>query len=123
MWVALSALHMFLIISSLKDFWQLKLLLGEAPTNTAVFHGHAEPSLFIYTFTGYFFSPHYTHTQRCTKYNTGNLGDFPGGPDVKNLPAIRKTRFDAWVGMMPWRRNGYPLQCSCLESSMDRGAW
>ena len=63
MWVALSALHMFLIISSLKDFWQLKLLLGEAPTNTAVFHGHAEPSLFIYTFTGYFF--HLTiHTHR-----------------------------------------------------------
>ena len=23
----------------------------------------------------------------------------------------------------PWRRNGYPLQYSCLENFMDRGAW
>ena len=27
------------------------------------------------------------------------------------------------VGMIPWRRNGYPLQCSYLKSSMDRGVW
>ena len=32
--------------------------------------------------------------------------------------------FDPWVGKIPWKRgNGYPLQYSCLESSMDRGAW
>ena len=37
---------------------------------------------------------------------------------VKNLP-----RFDSWVGKVPWRRNGNPLQYSCLENPMDRGAW
>ena len=31
---------------------------------------------------------------------------------VKNLPA-----------MSPGEGNGYPLQYSCLENSMDRGAW
>ena len=27
------------------------------------------------------------------------------------------------LGRFPGERNGYPLQCSCLENSMDRGAW
>ena len=25
--------------------------------------------------------------------------------------------------MSTWRRAGHPLQCSCLENPMDRGAW
>ena len=29
--------------------------------------------------------------------------------------------FSPWIGQIPWRRN--PLQYSCLENSMDRGAW
>ena len=35
----------------------------------------------------------------------------------------RTHRFDPWVGKIPRRRNGYPLQYSCLENPMDRGAW
>ena len=27
------------------------------------------------------------------------------------------------LGRPPGGRNGNPLQCSCLENSMDRGAW
>ena len=45
---------------------------------------------------------------------------FPGGSAVKNLPAMRSRRrhgFDPpWVG-------GNPLQYSCLEHPLDRGAW
>ena len=26
-------------------------------------------------------------------------------------------------GRSPGEGNGYPIQCSCLENSMDRGAW
>ena len=26
----------------------------------------------------------------------------------------RRFKFDPWVGKIPWRRNGYPLQYSCL---------
>ena len=37
--------------------------------------------------------------------NAGDLGSIPG------------------LGTSLGERNGYPLQCSCLENSMDRGAW
>ena len=38
---------------------------------------------------------------------------------VKNPPAMRETwvRFLAWED--PLEKNVYPLQCSCLENSMD----
>ena len=29
----------------------------------------------------------------------------------------------SWVRKIPWRRESNPLQYSCLENSMDRGAW
>ena len=31
--------------------------------------------------------------------------------------------FDPWVGKIPGGVNGNPLQYSCLENPMDRGAW
>ena len=34
----------------------------------------------------------------------------------------RTPRFDPWVGKIPWGRE-YPLQYSCLENPMGRGAW
>ena len=46
------------------------------------------------------------------------------GPKAKNLSAMQET----WVPPLgqqdpPGKGNGYPLQYSCLEYSMDRGAW
>ena len=38
-------------------------------------------------------------------YNAGDLGSIPGS------------------GGSPGEGNGYPCQYSCLENSMDRGAW
>ena len=40
-------------------------------------------------------------------------------------PACQGSRcgFDPWVGKIPWRGNGSPLQYSCLENFMDTGAW
>ena len=35
----------------------------------------------------------------------------------------RRPRFDSWVRKSHGEGNGNPLQCSCLENSMDRGAW
>ena len=35
----------------------------------------------------------------------------------------RRPGFDPWVGKISWRRHGNPLQYSCLENPMDRGAW
>ena len=45
---------------------------------------------------------------------------FPGGSVVKNLPANAE---DTGLIPDPGERNGSPLQYSCLENPMDRGAW
>ena len=46
---------------------------------------------------------------------------------VKNLPAsagdIRDTGLIPGSGRSPGGGHGNPLQYSCLENSMDRGAW
>ena len=31
--------------------------------------------------------------------------------------------FDPWVGILPGRGHGNPLQYTCLENPMDRVAW
>ena len=51
----------------------------------------------------------------------------PGGPSVNNPPASTGDRRDAgsipgW-GRSPGGGHGNPLQYSCLENPMDRGAW
>ena len=53
--------------------------------------------------------------------------DFPGGSEVKNSPANKKEAGDfsfiPGSGRSPGGGNGNPLQYSCLENFMDRGAW
>ena len=34
----------------------------------------------------------------------------------------KRCAFNPWVRKIPWRREGNPLQYSCLENPMDRGA-
>ena len=42
---------------------------------------------------------------------------------VKNLPVMQETPGSIpGLGRSPGEGNGYPLQYSCLENSMDRGA-
>ena len=49
---------------------------------------------------------------------------FPGGSDSKEICLqCRRPRFNPWVGKIPGGGNGNSLQHSCLENSMDRGAW
>ena len=58
----------------------------------------------------------HTHTHTHT--------DFPGVSVVKNLPANAGDAGSiSGLGRSPGEGNGYPLQYSCLENSMDRGAW
>ena len=42
---------------------------------------------------------------------------------VKNSPATQETQVRSDSGRSPRELNGNPLQCSCLENPMDRGAW
>ena len=52
---------------------------------------------------------------------------FPGGTVVKNLPGNEGDAKDAGLipglARSPEGGNSNPLQYSCLENSMDRGAW
>ena len=52
---------------------------------------------------------------------------FPGGPVVKNPPVNAGDAGDSGsipeLGRSPRGGNGNPLQNSCLENPMDRGAW
>ena len=41
----------------------------------------------------------------------------------KNLPAVEETRVLSLGGEDTLEENGNPHQYSCLEKSMDRGAW
>ena len=42
---------------------------------------------------------------------------------IKRLLQCGRPGFDPWVGKIPREGNGNPLQYSCLENPMDRGAW
>ena len=49
--------------------------------------------------------------------STHEPGGFPGGSDrgdVASVPGLARS---------PGEGNGYPLQCSSLQNSMNRGAW
>ena len=52
---------------------------------------------------------------------------FPGGTVVKDLPTIagyaRDMGSTPGLGRSPRGGNDNPLQYSCLENPMDRGAW
>ena len=62
-----------------------------------------------------------------SKINKVHFRGFPDGTVVKNLPADAGDARD--MGSIPGLEsspgvgNGNPLQYSCLENSMDRGAW
>ena len=59
--------------------------------------------------------------------NLGHMGGFPGGKVVQNHPANAEDPRDSGsipgLGRFPGGGNGNPLQYSCLENCMDRGAW
>ena len=54
--------------------------------------------------------------------------DFPGDSAVKNPHAMKETctgdaSFIPGLGRFPGEANGKSLQYSCLENSVERGAW
>ena len=59
------------------------------------------------------------------EFRGGPVGrrDFPGGSVVKNLPAnAGDTGSIPGSGRFPGKGDGNPLQYSCLENPIDRGA-
>ena len=39
------------------------------------------------------------------------------------MQKMQKTLYDPWVGKIPGEGNGNSFQYSCLENSMEGGAW
>ena len=74
---------------------------------------------------------HHSHIWFCVEDIKNILSwafqEFPGSAMVKNLPANAGATRDAGLipglGRPPGGGNGNPLQYSCLEIPMDRGAW
>ena len=53
-----------------------------------------------------------------------SIWGFPGGSDGKESACnARDPSLIPGLGRSPGEGNGNPLQYSCLENSMDRGAW
>ena len=54
----------------------------------------------------------------------GFLGDASGKEPSASARDIRDVGLISGLGRSPWRKgHGNPLQYSCLDNPMDRGAW
>jgi len=53
----------------------------------------------------------------------GFLGGSNGKEVAQKGSSAGDPGFNPWVRRSPGEGNGHPLQYSCLENSMDRGAW
>ena len=65
-------------------------------------------------------------TKKKNKKRTHRMGegDLPGGPDGKESACnVGDLGLIPGLGRSPGGGHGNPLQYSCLENSMDRGAW
>ena len=57
-------------------------------------------------------------------HQVNRINSFPDGSVVNNMPATeRDVGLITGLGRSPGEGNGNPLQYSCLENPMDRGAW
>ena len=75
--------------------------------------------VFAYNLRKYFKYIHHIIIQYCVNYMA-----FPGGSVVKNLPAnAGDSGSIPSLERSPGGGDGHPLQYSCLEKPMDRGAW
>ena len=91
---------------------ELQELVMDREAWRAVIHGVAKNQTRLSDWTR-------TRTRTRTSYKVSLVA-----PIVKNSPAMQKT----WVQSLGWEDQpgggpGNPLQYSCLEHPMDRGAW
>ena len=68
-----------------------------------------------------------THSMDVKLCKLREMVGFPGGSSGRE-PAcqcrkLRDAGLIPWLGRSPGEGNGYPLQYSCLENPMNRGAW
>ena len=61
-------------------------------------------------------------TKRAPNNFTGFLGGTSGKEPACQCRRHKRRSLMPESGRFPWRREWHPLQCSCLENPMDRGA-
>ena len=62
--------------------------------------------------------------QSSVAFATSLFVGFPGGSDGKeSVCSVGDLGLIPWSGRSPGEGNGYLLQYSCLENSMDRSVW
>ena len=67
---------------------------------------------------------HHGLNRHQSEQTPGDSGGFPGGSDSKaSVYNVRDLGSIPGLGRFPGEGNGNPLQYSCLENPMDRGAW
>ena len=64
-----------------------------------------------------------SHINALANVNKGFLRWHSGKESVCQCRRPKRLKFDPWIGRSPRGGNDNPLRCSCLENSMDRGAW
>ena len=105
----------------------LTLVVGYLLSATAP-HGVVPYNLFRFSLTNSYqlSTDTFTSSTICSVGNLStkkNMG-FPGGSDGKESAYnAGDPGSNSGLGRSPEEENGYPLQYSCLENSMDRGAW
>ena len=65
----------------------------------------------------------FSHINALANVNKGFLRWHSGKESVCQYRRPRRLKFDPWIGRSPRGGTDNPLRCSCLENSMDRGAW
>ena len=101
---------------SLKGLWRVNNSLGRLK---AVIRWYYPFTLVIWQFY-MIYNMHNIHMQNIIYI----ISSFPGGSDSKESACNSgDLGLSPWSGRSPGEGNGSPLQYSCLESSMDRGAW
>ena len=106
-------------IYALVSWWTLGCFFFFAIMNNAAGNSHGQ--IFVWTYVlislGYVFQSGNTRS-----YGTSRASLV--AQMIKNLPLIQETRVLSLDQKdSPGERNGYPLQYSCLENSMDGGVW
>ena len=117
--------------SDLPECWVSPTPLGKR--NPFLHRAQAENGLPV--LVGRIMTPKHIHVlilETCTSYCKRHFTNmmevrilrcFPGGGEVKNLPAnTRDVGSISELGRSPGEGNGNPLQYSCVGNPMDRGA-
>ena len=112
--------------SSYNHDYQYRLRELHILSKTSEAKGHLTPTPYEYLNLSSWLKPcrlQFLCKMRLKTYALGFPGDASDKEPARQSKRHKRDGFDPWVGKISWRREWHPLQCSCLENRMARGAW